>query len=102
MSDDPDPISPVGRVFGDSWNNERLNLVPFCFQVKAHLLEYQTLLNSKESRNILTNDPSWSEFANNPKHFRPEMAVVVRSFSSSGLGEWLAGEASREEVRRSP
>lgn len=101
MGNDPDTVPSVWRVDGDSWNNERLYFVTFSFQVKAHLFEYHAFAPSNETANVLTDDPSGFEFPNNPKHVRPEMAVILRSFPSSGLGERLAGEASAKEVNLS-
>ena len=47
VGNNPDSIPSMRRVDGDSWNNERLNGVPFSFQVRAHLLEYHALLDTK-------------------------------------------------------
>ena len=98
VSNNPDPVAPVRRIDGDSWYNKVFDFVTFTFQVSDDLLEYHALLDSKQSRNIFTDDPPGPELSNSPKHFRPEIAVIVRSFSSSGVAEWLAGESAGEEV----
>jgi hypothetical protein len=61
------------RVNGASWNNDRLDFVTLTFQVSAHLVECQV----EDASNILTNDPSWPCFAYNPKHFWPEVTVII-------------------------
>jgi len=95
-SNNPDPIPSVRRVDGDSWNNERLDCIAFSFQIKAHLFEYHSRLHSNEATHVLSDDPLGFRKSNNSKHLRPEPAVICRSFSSSGLGEGLAGKAAGE------
>jgi hypothetical protein len=97
VGNNPDPIPSVGRIDGDSWNNERPYFVTFRFQVSAHLFEYHAFVPSNKAANIFTDDPSRPELSNNPKHFRPEVAVVRRSLSSSGLAEGLARESARKD-----
>lgn len=87
------------RALGASRYNKRANFVSFFFQVNAHCLEYQAVVPRSESRNIFSDDPSWTVKSDALKHNRPEVAVVCRSFSSSGCGEGLAGEAAGEEIR---
>lgn len=98
MSDDPHAVAPVRRVDGASWNNERLNVVAEPFQVSAHLLEDHAPLHSKQATHVLSDDPARSELADDAKHLRPEIAVVPRAASLSGLGEGLAGKAAGDEV----
>ena len=98
MGADPNPVPSVGRTLGASWNNKRLNFVAFIFQVKAHSLEYHSVLQSKEARNVFRQDPSGFNFVNRSKHLRPEEAIILTSFSLSGAGKRLAGEAAGEEV----
>lgn len=92
VGNNPNSISSVGRIDGNSWYNKRLYFVAFFFQVSTHLFENHTFVPSSESRNIFSNDPSWSENRDALKHLRPEVAVVSRSLPSSGLGKWLARE----------
>lgn len=84
------------RVDGDSWNNKRLDVVTFSFQVSAHLFEYHAPPDSKEATHVLSDDPCRFCKPYNSKHLRPEMAVVFRSLPSSGLGKRLAGESPCE------
>lgn len=98
MRDDPDPVPSVRCVDGDSRNNKRLNGVTFTFQVSAHLLENHASVPSNETANVLTNDPARMKFSYDSKHLRPEIAIILRASSSSGLGKRLAGEAACEEI----
>ena len=99
MSNEPDAVSSVRRVDGDSWNNDRLYVVSFRFQVSAHLFEYHSVVPSNKATHVLSDDPYRLKFSNDPKHFRPEIAVVLCSLSLSGLGERLARESSGEDER---
>jgi len=84
----------MGRVDGASWYNETLDLVVQLFQVSTHLSE----CHLNDSSNILANDEMGLDLSNNPKHLRPEEAVVLRSLSLSCGAEWLTGETASEEV----
>jgi hypothetical protein len=93
-SNNPDSVPSVGRVDGDSWNNKRLDFVTFTFQVRAHLLEYHAVVPSNEATHVFSDDPCRFDVSYNRKHFRPLVAVIARASSSSGVAEWLAGEAA--------
>lgn len=94
----PHSFSPMRRIDGASWNTKRLDFVAIRFQVRAHAFEYQAVVPSSEATHVLSDDPSWSALPDDSKHFRPEMAMVLRSSSSPGGGKRLAGEASSEDV----
>jgi len=68
----------------------------FSFQVSLHIVECHV----DEPKNILSNNPSWSGFFDDSKHLRPEVTVIVSSFSLSCNTEWLTGEASANKVMR--
>jgi len=51
-----------------------------------------------DSRNILTNDESRSDFGNDAHHFRPEVTVIFRALSLPGNTERLAWEAPENNV----
>jgi hypothetical protein len=89
----------MGRTDGDSWNNKRLDFVTFAFQVSAHCFEYQAFVPSNEATHVFSDDPFWFDVSYNRKHVRPLVAVICRSFSSSGMAEWLAGEASSDDSK---
>jgi len=93
VGNNPDPVAPVRCIDGASWYNERLDLMSRSLQVSAHLFERHT----DDASNVLANDPTGPGLADDPKHLRPEIAVVVRAAPLAGLGERLAGEASREQ-----
>jgi hypothetical protein len=76
-----------------SWNNDRLDFVTFCFQVRTHLVECQ----ADDSNNILTNNPSWPCLLYDSEHLRPEIAVIVLASSLPGITERLAGKSSCEK-----
>ena len=98
VGNNPDPVSAVRRIEGDSWNNKRLRAITFGFQVREHLVEYQASIPSNEATNILTDDPARTKLPYDSKHLRPEIAVVLRASSSSCDGKRLAWETSSEEV----
>jgi hypothetical protein len=76
-----------------SWNNDRLDFVTLCFQVRTHLVECQ----ADDSNNILTNDPSWLCLLYDSEHLRPEIAVIILASPLPGVTERLAGKSSREK-----
>jgi hypothetical protein len=76
-----------------SWNNNRPPGVAIGFQVSKHLVEAQGDVTS----NILSNDPSGSDFANNSAHFRPEVTVIRFACAPPGVTERLTGVSSTDE-----
>jgi hypothetical protein len=94
MADNPYPISPMRGLDGASWYNKRLAGVTFCFQISKHLVERQV----DDPSNVLANDPTGPGFSNNPKHFGPEITVILIASSLPGKTERLAGKSAREEV----
>jgi len=56
------------------------------------------MAHADDSSNILANDPSWLYLANESAHFRPEMAVVIRASSLSGMAPRLTGESAANKV----
>ena len=98
----PDALTPVRRTDGASWNTERLHVVSKILQLNAHVLENQSVLESKEPAHVLSDNPCRLNLSNNSKHFRPEEAVVCRSSSLSGGGKRLAGKSAREHVDLPP
>lgn len=87
-------------VDGASWNNKRLRLITFAFQIREHLVEYQASVPSNKAANVFTDDPSGTKLAYDAKHLRPEVAIIFRAAPSSSLGKRLTWEASREEIDR--
>src|SRR5690606_4166988 len=66
----------------------------FTFQVRKHIVEAQTDVSS----NILSKHPSGPEFPYKAKHFRPEMAVILRASALPGNTERLARVSSANNV----
>ena len=56
------------------------------------MLEEKTLLKTKDSRNILCQDPVGLNLLYDSKHLRPEVAVIFLASSLPGSTERLAGE----------
>jgi hypothetical protein len=75
-----------------------LNLISCRLQVRAHRLEDHSFRPINNSENVLANDPTGSNSPNNPQHFRPEVAVILRTLSFAREAERLAGESSGEHV----
>jgi len=84
----------VRGVDGCSRNNKRPPGVAIGLQISEHLVEPQGDVTS----NVLSNDPSGSDFANNSAHFRPEVARVLRASLLAGVRERLAGVASADDI----
>jgi hypothetical protein len=60
------------------------------------------LYHRNEASNVLANDPSGLDFGNGTQHFREEVAVILRSLSSSCKGERLAWKAACEDIHTAP
>ncbi len=86
----PGAVSLVRRVDTASWKYERLDFVALSFQVSAHLLENHPVIPINDAENVFAQDVARSDFPNCSKHFGPQVAVVRRTFSLSGLAEGLA------------
>jgi len=50
---------------------------------------------------VLQQDVSGSHVTNDPCDVRPEPSVIVNTLSSSGSGEWLAGEPGSDDIHSS-
>jgi hypothetical protein len=73
----PDPVSPVLCIDGNSRYNERFCLVSIIFQRREHLVDP----HRDVSKNILENTPSGPSCLNNSSDVRPEMSGVISPFS---------------------
>jgi hypothetical protein len=90
LSNKPASVSAMRCVFGTSWNNKRLNFVPLTFQVKAHLLEYQSPINIRDTKNIFCDDEFGFNLLYCSKHLAPQVAFIICAFSFPGKAEGLA------------
>lgn len=88
----PDAISSVRGIDGDSRNNKRLCGVAESFQVRKHLVE----AHADVASNILANKPAWPDGAYKSSNLRPEVAVISLAFALPGDTEWLAWVSGRE------
>jgi hypothetical protein len=93
-SNDPDPVSLVSRINGESRNNKRPRGVAQGFQISEHIVERQR----DDPSNVFTNDPSGSRECNNAAHLRPEVAVVFVGELFACLAEWLAGKPPADKI----
>jgi hypothetical protein len=93
---DKAPLSEMGSADAASRKYERFNFVAARFQVRRHQIE----CHSDEPSNVFTKHPSGPDLAYDPKHFRPEMTVVVNAAPLPNVTEWLAGESSAEKGNR--
>ena len=99
MGHNPHPVPAVRRTEGASWkNNRRERFVAFARQVVVNRVEKCSALVSNEAINIFCHDPPWPESSYNSKHFRPEVAIICRALSFTGMANRLAGEAARDDV----
>jgi hypothetical protein len=55
----------------------------------------------EDSRYVFSDNPSRSNFPDQPRKFRPEVAVVVFPFFGAGNRKWLTGKTSVDDVNRS-
>jgi hypothetical protein len=92
VGDNEYPFPTVRRVRAASWNKERLRGVVLIFQVSEHVIECHV----DDVSNILPNNPTGPQVLDEPKHFRPEITVVVFPKLESGSAEWLAGKSARQ------
>lgn len=122
VGNNPHAVALVGRTDGTSRNNKRLDGITRSLEVAADALDGEVLLlavyvifleeravaaqvsllcglyHREEASNVLTNDPSGLHLAYSSEHLRPEVAVIVRSASSSGKAEGLTRESACEYV----
>jgi hypothetical protein len=71
---------------GDSTQYECPDFVTFAFQVRYRAVEFHI----GEASNIFSNNISGDALLDDPKHFRPEVAVIILASALPGLTEWLA------------
>jgi hypothetical protein len=85
----------VGSAGVPSTHHERPRGVVCRFQV----IEYPVCSESSETRNILSDDPIWSEFSNEPSEFVPETAsFAVETGAAARLRNVLAGKTAGDEI----
>ena len=94
----PASVPSVGSADTASRYNVRLHFVSCLLQVRAHRVEDHSLRPINNSVNVFANDPAGSNSPNNPQHFRPEVAVVLRALALACETERLAGETACEHV----
>jgi hypothetical protein len=76
-------FSAVRGIDADSRNNERLDGVATCFQVRYAAVEAHGLAN--KAAHIFDNGPRRPSSGNNAMHFRPEIAVIFNAALLPGL-----------------
>lgn len=98
MGNKPASVPSVGSADTASRYNVRLHFVSCLLHVRAHLLEDHSFRPINNSVNVFANDPAGSNSPNNPQHFRPEVAVILRALALTCETERLAGETACEHV----
>jgi hypothetical protein len=94
VGNNPDTVPSVDRADGCSWYNKRPCGVTFHFQVSKHVVESQR----DDSSNVFSNNPSGSDFADESKHFWPEITVIFFAKALPCNGERLAWKSAANEV----
>lgn len=95
VGNDPDAESLVVGPNGVSRNfKRRRDFVASGLQTINCFVETHPV----EPNNVLTNDPSGLRLFNNAEHVWPEPAVILVAQSLSSVANWLAGEASADEI----
>jgi hypothetical protein len=97
VGNNPDPVPPVERVNGTSWNNGRRCGVADGFHFSKHLVEAQRDVTN----NVFRQYPTGSCNLNNPAHRWPEVAVIIRAFSLPGTTKRLARVSAGNKVNSS-
>jgi hypothetical protein len=94
VGNNPASLSLMGGLDGHSTEYENPDFVIFFFQVRYRAVEFHI----DEPSNIFSNDPSGLALLDDPKHFRPEVAVIILASALPGLTEWLARESSANNL----
>jgi hypothetical protein len=94
VAHNPDSFAAVVGSESVSRKYKRPAGVALSFQIS----EYSVEVKRDDSRNILANNPSGSDFLNNSQHFRPEITVILIASLLPGNAEWLARESPDHNV----
>jgi len=94
VCNNPESLSDVRGANRASWNIKRPRGVALGLQIREYFVQAQ----SRESNNVLSNNPSGPEFPDNSEHFRPEMSGVVGSSLVAGMGERLTGKSAHNDI----
>lgn len=85
----------MGGTDRPSTNHDRPAGVAFRFQASEHFVS----ASAAESRHILSEHPSWADFADDAEHFKPQAgASPSQPVAFSGGADVLAGPAAADEV----
>jgi hypothetical protein len=93
------PISAVRGANVSSAQHSPSRIKPESGQVSEP--PFEAIGMSKSAPDIFQQDAVRSYFANDPRHVRPEIAVVVGPALLAGVGVGLARESSSDEIHRS-
>jgi hypothetical protein len=92
-ADDESSRALMPRADTTSWYKKRPCAVSLSFQVRHRLVEPHTC----EASNIFANNPPRPQAADNPKHLRPQVALVTKASPLSGCRKRLTGKSARNE-----
>ena len=93
-SNEPNPLAPMGCSGMESTHHDRPVGVAERFQVREHPVSRK----ASDARNVLSDNPSRSAFADEPGELRPQVALVCGAATLAGETEGLAREAAADEV----
>ena len=94
VSHNPHPVPPVRGIDGASRNNKRFRGVALVFQVSNTIVEFHV----DDASNVFANNPSWLNFFDDSKHFRPEITVICLSLPFTCLTKGLTGKTPSNDV----
>jgi hypothetical protein len=93
--DDPDAVSSVRRSDVFSTHHERPSGVAECFQRRQHVVSSA----SAQGRDVLSQDPTGPELADDPVHLPPEAGpLALKLGTAPGATDVLAGEAAANKL----
>jgi hypothetical protein len=101
VCNDEDALSAVGRTDIGSANARPRRVIPERGQVSQDLGKRSSSVDSKETWDVLHEDVSGSQLANDTGELGPEPARVALALAAASGGDRLAGEASNDEVNAS-
>jgi hypothetical protein len=81
--DKPNAVASVGRIDRRRRYNHGRDFVTRKFQIRMHLVEYNSPVPISKPKNIFPHDVARGNLAYCSKHFGPKMAFIFFAFSFS-------------------
>jgi hypothetical protein len=76
-ADKEDAPPPLGNSEETAIDDSPCDTVPEVIQVHEDPQEIEASIDAKESKNILTGEPSWPQFSQHPSDLMPETAAFI-------------------------